>query len=188
MQKESYMFTDKLKIMRCGALSLKKWVSLLLQLKHINTNCLHFQVEATQKGHLMINPSHYLFDHPKHTTHFQIAWTKFHNFLPNIIGPWFPCHDGKDVLKAFYYASMLTLLKPWRNLQHLKGEYAYLCIFSGLKSYPAFGHVWSLWCHPTLLLAYQVITHSCDLYHVITCILYSTCSLFILPSVVTLIP
>ena len=57
----------------------------------------------------MIDPSHYLFDHPKHTTHFQIAQTKFHNFLPNIIGPWLPRCDGKDDSKAFYYASMLAL-------------------------------------------------------------------------------
>ena len=67
----------------------------------------------------MINPSHYLFDNPKHTTHFQIAQTEFHN---NTIGPWLPHHAGTEGSKVFYYASMLMLLKPWRNLQHLKGE------------------------------------------------------------------
>ncbi|KIO06695.1 hypothetical protein M404DRAFT_44380, partial [Pisolithus tinctorius Marx 270] len=39
-----------------------------------------------------------------------------HNTLPNFIGQYFPSCDDEDQ-QSFYYASMLMLLKPWRNLQ-----------------------------------------------------------------------
>ena len=50
--------------------------------------------DNNEQSPLMINTSHYLFNHPKCATHFQIAQTKFHNFLPNMGGPWLPHHDG----------------------------------------------------------------------------------------------
>ncbi|KAI9069329.1 hypothetical protein FKP32DRAFT_1556688, partial [Trametes sanguinea] len=34
-------------------------------------------------------------------------------------GPWFPRNDDPDV-RDFYCASMLMLLKPWRDLRQLK--------------------------------------------------------------------
>ena len=46
-----------------------------------------------------------------------------HNFLPNIVGSWLPRRDGGDDTKSYYYASMLALLKPWRNLFDLKDEH-----------------------------------------------------------------
>ncbi|KIN95737.1 hypothetical protein M404DRAFT_49684, partial [Pisolithus tinctorius Marx 270] len=39
-----------------------------------------------------------------------------HNTLPNFIGQYFPSRDDEDQ-QSFYYASVLMLLKPWRNLQ-----------------------------------------------------------------------
>jgi hypothetical protein len=45
-----------------------------------------------------------------------------HNLLPNIVGSWLPRRDGGDDTKSYYYASMLALLKPWRNLFDLKDE------------------------------------------------------------------
>jgi hypothetical protein len=78
--------------------------------------------DIDDEDHLMVDPSHYLSNHPKHTTHLRIAWPEFHNFLPNIIRPWFPCQDGNEDIKAYYYVSMLALLEPWRNIQHIKGE------------------------------------------------------------------
>ena len=45
-----------------------------------------------------------------------------HNFLPNIVGPWLPQRDGEDSTRPYYYASMLALLKPWRELEDLKRD------------------------------------------------------------------
>ena len=45
-----------------------------------------------------------------------------HNFLPNIVGPWLPQCDGEDSTRPYYYASMLALLKPWRELEDLKRD------------------------------------------------------------------
>ena len=64
----------------------------------------------------------YLPPHPKSSTHVRIRCMENHNFLPNIVGPWFPRRDGEDSTKPFYYASMLALLKPWRDLRELKEE------------------------------------------------------------------
>ena len=45
---------------------------------------------------------------------------KVQPILPNVVGPWFPRRDGEESTKPFYYASMMALLKPWRDLQALK--------------------------------------------------------------------
>lgn len=41
--------------------------------------------------------------------------------MPNVIGPWFPQQDRKDD-EEFYYASILTLFRPWWHLHNLKNE------------------------------------------------------------------
>lgn len=64
----------------------------------------------------------YLPAHPKSRTHLRFCRTDNHNTLPNIVGPWFPRRDGEEATKSFYYASMLALLKPWRDLRTLKAE------------------------------------------------------------------
>ena len=64
----------------------------------------------------------YLSHHPKSGTYHRIPRVDNHNYLPNIVGPWFPRRDGEENTKSFYYASMLALLKPWRDLQNLKEE------------------------------------------------------------------
>jgi hypothetical protein len=66
--------------------------------------------------------SHYLRNHPKHSTHYRILRSKDHHFLPNIVGSWFPRRDGEESMKPYYYGSMLALLKPWRRLEELKDE------------------------------------------------------------------
>jgi hypothetical protein len=66
--------------------------------------------------------SQYLDDHPKKETHHRVARSDHHNSLPNIVGPWFPRRDGEESTKAYYYAAMLGLLKPWRDLRRLKFE------------------------------------------------------------------
>lgn len=64
----------------------------------------------------------YLPAHSKSGTHLRHCRAENHNTLPNIVGPWFPRRDGDETTKPFYYASMLALLKPWRDLRRLKGE------------------------------------------------------------------
>ncbi|TFK80707.1 hypothetical protein K466DRAFT_503419, partial [Polyporus arcularius HHB13444] len=53
--------------------------------------------------------------HPKYGTKQRIVRTKGHNTLPNFIGRYFPRRDDPDI-HSFYCASMLALLKPWRDL------------------------------------------------------------------------
>ncbi|KAG1800777.1 uncharacterized protein HD556DRAFT_1229814, partial [Suillus plorans] len=68
------------------------------------------------------NPrSYYLSDHPKHSTHRRVTHCEGHNTLPNIVGAWFPRSDDEDI-HEYYCASMLSLLKPWRQLAQLKNE------------------------------------------------------------------
>ena len=64
----------------------------------------------------------YLSNHPKATSHCRIARADNHNFLPNIVGSWFPRRDGDESTKTYYFAAMLALLKPWRDLRQLKEE------------------------------------------------------------------
>ena len=65
---------------------------------------------------------HYLSDHPRCHTHLHVMRCESHNSLPNVVGPWLPRRDRGDDTKSYYYASMLTLLKPWRNLLDSKND------------------------------------------------------------------
>lgn len=62
----------------------------------------------------------YLSNHPKAHSHIQIQRSEDHNYLPNVVGPWFPRRDRVD--EDFYYAAILALLRPWRDLQELRRE------------------------------------------------------------------
>ena len=64
----------------------------------------------------------YLTNHPRSTTHARSCRSENHNFLPNIVGPWLPRRDGDENMKEYYFASILTLLKPWRDLRCLKND------------------------------------------------------------------
>lgn len=57
----------------------------------------------------------YLPLHPKHDSKQRVIQTSGHNTLPNFIGRYFPRRDDPDIY-PFYCASMLMLLKPWRNI------------------------------------------------------------------------
>ena len=61
----------------------------------------------------------YLPAHPKYQQKLRVKWTRGHNQLPNFIGRFFPCSDDPDI-RDFYCASMLLLLKPWREVTDLK--------------------------------------------------------------------
>lgn len=63
----------------------------------------------------------YLHHRPKIDSHIRIQRAEHHNYLPNIIGTWFPRRD-KENEEDFYYASVLALLRPWRDLQDLRSE------------------------------------------------------------------
>ena len=58
----------------------------------------------------------YLPAHPKSKCKQRIVRSKHHNNLPSFIGRYFPRRDDPDVY-PFSCASMLMLLKPWRNVK-----------------------------------------------------------------------
>jgi hypothetical protein len=55
-------------------------------------------------------------EHLKHESVHRVMRSADHNNLPNIIGRFFPRRDDPDTY-PFYCASMLLLLKPWRNIE-----------------------------------------------------------------------
>ena len=57
----------------------------------------------------------YLASHPKQGIVQRILQRPGHNNLPNFIGHYFPRRDDTET-QDLYYASMLMLLKPWRNI------------------------------------------------------------------------
>jgi len=64
----------------------------------------------------------------------RIQCSKGHETLPRFVGKWFSRSDTESE-KDMHRASMLMLLKPWRNLQELKGnmetfEDAYNCFMA----------------------------------------------------------
>ncbi|KAF8120371.1 hypothetical protein EV363DRAFT_1084217, partial [Boletus edulis] len=79
------------------------------------------QPARKKAGRVANTRSSYLPDHPKHLTHRRVVRTPGHSALPNIIGPFFP--NAKDEsTEDLYCASMLTLLRPWRKLEDIKGH------------------------------------------------------------------
>jgi len=57
----------------------------------------------------------YLTSHPKSGTVHRVIRSPGHRNLPNFLGRWFPRNDD-ETIHDFYCASMLVLLKPWRDL------------------------------------------------------------------------
>ena len=57
----------------------------------------------------------YLTSHPKSGSVHRVIRSSGHRNLPNFIGKWFPRNDDEQI-HDFYCASMLALLKPWRNI------------------------------------------------------------------------
>lgn len=53
-------------------------------------------------------------EHPMHTSKQRVLRSSGHNVLPNFIGRFFPRRDDPEIY-SFYCASMLMLLKPWRD-------------------------------------------------------------------------
>ena len=58
----------------------------------------------------------YLETHPKHNQIQRVVRTAGHNNLPNFIGRYFPRRDEPES-HSLYCASMLLLLKPWRQVE-----------------------------------------------------------------------
>jgi hypothetical protein len=56
-----------------------------------------------------------------HSGHLRVLRAEGHETMPHIPGPWFPSSNDSDS-RPFYCASMLALLKPWRQIQMLKKE------------------------------------------------------------------
>ena len=62
----------------------------------------------------------YLDGHSRSATHIRVGRPDGHNMLPNVVGPWLPRRNGDESTRSFYFAAMLSFLKPWRNLKDLK--------------------------------------------------------------------
>lgn len=62
----------------------------------------------------------YLASHPRHKQKVRVIQGNDHRTLPNFVGHWFPQRNSSLPQHAYYCASMLMLLKPWRTLQDLK--------------------------------------------------------------------
>ena len=72
-------------------------------------------VKTAPPGGHETHESKHLALHPKVTSAQRILRSQGHRNLPNFVGQRFPRSDDTDA-KPFYYASILALLKPWRNL------------------------------------------------------------------------
>lgn len=79
--------------------------------------------QVEENHHVSTNETcRYLTDHPKKTTHTRARRSENHNFLLNIVGTWLPRRDGEENTRPYYFASMLALLKPWREIEDLKAD------------------------------------------------------------------
>ncbi|KAG9092535.1 hypothetical protein FRC06_011888, partial [Ceratobasidium sp. 370] len=73
---------------------------------------------STTRGAPRHARSQYLDGHPKSASRQRVLHAAGHNVLPNVVGPYLPQNDDPDTY-PFYCASMLALLKPWRNIREL---------------------------------------------------------------------
>jgi PIF1-like helicase len=73
------------------------------------------EMEHRRPGRPRHQRSQYTPGHPKSRTHQRVIRPAGHRNLPNFIGRSFPRQDDSNI-EDFYYACILTLLNPWRNL------------------------------------------------------------------------
>ena len=78
--------------------------------KPIHDNSSTLPSELCARSHVA-----YLDQHPNATSRCRLIRLHGHNNLPNFVGRRFPRRDDTDV-HNFYCASMLMLLKPWRDI------------------------------------------------------------------------
>jgi hypothetical protein len=60
-------------------------------------------------------------DNTGHGKRCRIIKSDGHETMPNFAGAWFPRNNVEE-LHDFYYASMLALLQPWRDIADLKRD------------------------------------------------------------------
>lgn len=82
----------------------------------------HPEVRAARKrGRPRSERSRYLEGHTRRNHMIRVLRPDRHKMLLSIVGPYFP--NAKDTRNyEFYCASMITLLKPWRRLSHIKPD------------------------------------------------------------------
>ena len=83
----------------------------LARLEKESTDTLHSNRGRPKNGRFP-----YQSNHPKHGMVQRVMRSFGHNNLPNIIGRFFLRRDDQETY-SFYCASMLMLLKPWRNIE-----------------------------------------------------------------------
>ncbi|KAF8311795.1 uncharacterized protein EI90DRAFT_3137936 [Cantharellus anzutake] len=74
---------------------------------------------AKQVGRPANPRSGYHAKHPKNGTHICVVCTKGHRTITNIVGKWIPSSDDPEQADV-HRASILCLLKPWRDISTLK--------------------------------------------------------------------
>ena len=85
----------------------------------ISKNC---PWQTAPEGVLLTVGSHSWVSYMENTGHkkrCQIIKTDGHEMMPNFVGVWFPRNNIEE-LQDFYYASVLVLLQPWKDIADLK--------------------------------------------------------------------
>ena len=72
--------------------------------------------ETRTRGRPRNERAQYQTGHPKAGEKQRVKRSRKHCNLPNIVGQWLPRRDDEDN-QELYFASMLTLLKPWRDVK-----------------------------------------------------------------------
>ena len=86
-----------------------------------HTQHMHSVEGRSTRGRIPNTRVPYLSGHPKSASALRVVRSFGHNTIPNFIGRYFPRRDDPDpAVHQFYRASMLILLKPWRELADLK--------------------------------------------------------------------
>ncbi|KIO14871.1 hypothetical protein M404DRAFT_118815, partial [Pisolithus tinctorius Marx 270] len=118
---ELYTCTQMQDYLQCGAeldnLLLLAFVCDTWEEQYTATDVNCNQRTSPTKGWPAHKHTPYHDDHPKAQSH----RSKGHNTLPQIVGPWLPCHDDSSTYD-FYCMCMLALLKPWRIGASLKSS------------------------------------------------------------------
>ncbi|CEL58884.1 hypothetical protein RSOLAG1IB_12210 [Rhizoctonia solani AG-1 IB] len=77
---------------------------------------------ANNRGRPQNTRAQYQPEHPRAQTHQRVLRSSGHRTLPDIVGPWFERRNDPDTY-SLYCASVLTALKPWRELTNLKNGF-----------------------------------------------------------------
>ncbi len=80
-------------------------------------------VDVKTSGRRSNQRSHYIEPHPQRGVRCRVVRSPGHNTLPSVVGPFFPRPgDSGTKTNDDFMATMLFLLKPWREARQVKEE------------------------------------------------------------------